>query len=248
LSSAGLPRSGAHQIRASADAAGRPWDPSRPAIVWTGQAWVGDVPDYPAKAGPGKGAFIMLGEGVARLFAPGDVLKDGPFPEFYEPVESPVDNPLHPKQNSNPVAAIFKTEWDKLGTAREFPIVGTTYRLTEHFHYWTKNHAKAIQMQPEFFVEIPVELGQEMGIRNGDTVRVSAARGAIEGKALLTKRIKPMTVAGRKVYQIGFPIHWGFIGRGKQGGSLANITSPPVVDPNSFCPEYKGFLVKLEKV
>jgi len=50
------------------------------------------------------------------------------------------------------------------------------------------------------------------------------------------------------VYQIGFPIHWGFIGRGKQGGSLANITTPPVLDPNSFCPEYKGFLVKLEKV
>jgi formate dehydrogenase major subunit len=103
-------------------------------------------------------------------------------------------------------------------------------------------------MQPEFFVEIPVELGQEMGIKDGEMVRVSSARGHIEGKAMLTKRIKPMTIAGKKVYQIGFPIHWGFIGRGKQGGSLANITTPPVLDPNSFCPEYKGFLVKLEKV
>ncbi len=237
--------------RASTDAQGRPWDPARPAIVWNGQKWVGDVPDYPATSAPdkGAGAFITLAEGVARLFAPGDIMKDGPFPEFYEPVESPVDNPLHPKQGRNPVATIFKTtEWDKLGTAQEFPIVGTTYRLTEHFHYWSKNHPRSIEMQPEFFVEIPVELGQEMGIKDGEMVRVSSARGHIEGKAMLTKRIKPMMIAGKKVYQIGFPIHWGFIGRGKQGGSLANITTPPVVEPNSFCPEYKGFLVKLEKV
>src|SRR5438034_9986890 len=87
-----------------------------------------------------------------------------------------------------------------------------------------------------------------MGIKDGEMVRVSSARGHIEGKAMLTKRIRPMTIAGKKVYQIGFPIHWGFIGRGKQGGSLANITTPPVLDPNSFCPEYQGFLVKLEKV
>jgi formate dehydrogenase major subunit len=234
--------------RASADASGRPWDPSRPAIVWTGEKWLGDVPDYPAKQGPGKGPFIMLPEGVARLFTPGDVMKDGPFPEFYEPMESPVQNVLHPKQSHNPVAPIFKTEWDKLGTPQEFPLVGTTYRLTEHFHYWTKNHPRAIQLQPEFFIEIPEELGQQMGIKNGDMVRVSSARGQIVGRAFLTKRIKPMIVAGRKVYQIGFPIHWGFIGRGQQKGGLANITSPPVVDPNSFCPEYKGFLVKLEKV
>ncbi|OLC28535.1 MAG: formate dehydrogenase-N subunit alpha [Armatimonadetes bacterium 13_1_40CM_64_14] len=238
--------------RASADAQGKPWDPSRPAIVWNGKAWVGDVPDYPGTSDPekGAGAFIVLPEGVARLFAPGDIFKEGPFPEFYEPVESPVDNPMHPGgQSHNPAANIFKTtQWDVLGTAKDFPIVGTTYRLTEHFHYWTKNHPRAIEMMPEFFVEIPVELGQEMGIKDGERVRVTSARGHIEGKALLTKRIKPMTVAGKKVYQIGMPIHWGFIGLGKQGGSLANITTPPVVDPNSFCPEYKGFLVKLEKV
>src|SRR5712692_2963190 len=238
--------------RASADAQGKPWDPTRPAIVWNGKAWVGDVPDYPGTSDPekGAGAFIVLPEGVARLFAPGDIFKEGPFPEFYEPVESPVDNPMHPGgQSRNPAAVIFKTtQWDVLGTAKDFPIVGTTYRLTEHFHYWTKNHPRAIEMMPEFFVEIPVELGQEMGIKDGQRVRVTSARGHIEGNALLTKRIKPMTVAGKKVYQIGMPIHWGFIGLGKQGGSLANITTPPVVDPNSFCPEYKGFLVKLEKV
>jgi len=54
-------------------------------------------------------------------------------------------------------------------------------------------------------------------------------------------------VDGKTVYQIGFPIHWGFLGRGEQKGSMANRVTPSIVDPNSSAPEYKGFLVKLEK-
>jgi formate dehydrogenase major subunit len=142
----------------------------------------------------------------------------------------------------------FSSEFDVLGSAEEYPIVCTTYRLTEHFHYWTKNNAYAVQLQPEFFVEIPEELAREKGIANGDQVRVTSARGSIEGKAMVTRRIKPMQIDGRQVYQIGFPIHWGFLGRGAQRGSLANLVTPTVVDPNSFAPEYKGFLVRLEKV
>ena len=105
-----------------------------------------------------------------------------------------------------------------------------------------------MQLQPEFFVEIPEELAREKTIANGDKVRVTSARGSLEGRAMVTRRIKPMKVAGKTTYQIGFPIHWGFLGRGKQLGSLANLVTPTVVDPNSFAPEYKGFLVKLEKV
>ncbi len=235
--------------RCSADAQGRPWDPGRAVLSWNGEKWVGDVPDYQPNSPPeaGLGAFLMLPEGAARLFVPGQ-FAEGPFSEHYEPAESPVPNPLHPGQSSNPVVKPFQTEWDKLGKAEEFPIVCTTYRLTEHFHYWTKNNPYNMQLQPEFFVEIPEELAKEKGIGNGDTVRVTSARGSIEGKAMVTKRIKPMTVADKKVYQIGFPIHWGFLGRGKQKGSLANLVTPTIVDPNSFAPEYKGFLVKLEKV
>ena len=105
-----------------------------------------------------------------------------------------------------------------------------------------------MQLQPEFFVEIPEELAREKGIANRDVVRVTSARGSIEGRAMVTRRIKPMQIAGRAVYQIGFPIHWGFLGRGQQRGSLANLVTPTVVDPNSFAPEYKGFLVRLDKV
>src|SRR5262249_29988532 len=39
--------------RASADAQGKAWDSSRPGIVWTGEKWVGDVPDMKVNAPPG---------------------------------------------------------------------------------------------------------------------------------------------------------------------------------------------------
>ena len=235
--------------RCSADLNGKPWDPARTAITWNGEKWTGDVPDYKPDSAPdaNMGPFIMLPEGVARLFVPGQFV-DGPFPEHYEPAESPVDNPLHAKQHSNPAIKQFSTPYDKLGAAKDFPIVCTTYRLTEHFHYWTKNNPYNVELAPEFFIEIPEELASAKGIANGQMVRVSSARGEIEGKAMVTHRIRPMKVAGQTVYQIGFPIHWGFLGRGNQKGTLANLLTPTILDPNSFAPEYKGFLVKLEKV
>lgn len=235
--------------RCSADPEGAPWDPARVGIAWNGQRWVGDTPDYAVDSPPEAqlGPFIMLPEGVARLFVPGQFV-DGPWSEHYEPAESPVANALHPAHSSNPAVLPFSTEFDVLGDAESYPIVCTTYRLTEHFHYWTKNNPYTMQLQPEFFVEMPVELAREKGIADGDQVRVTSARGSVQGRALVTRRIKPMEVSGRTVYQIGFPIHWGFLGRGQQRGSLANLVTPTVVDPNSFAPEYKGFLVRLEKV
>jgi formate dehydrogenase major subunit len=235
--------------RCSADGAGRPWDPTRVGIEWNGERWVGDVPDFTADSAPGAGLgpFIMLPEGVARLFVPGQ-FAEGPWTEHYEPSESPVANPLHPTQSANPAVRQFGTEFDVLGTPDEYPIVCTTYRLTEHFHYWTKNNPYNVQIQPEFFVEIPEQLAAEKGIGNTDRVRVTSARGVIEGRAMVTRRLKPMLIGGKTTYQIGFPIHWGFLGRGTQAGSLANLVTPTILDPNSFTPEYKAFLVKLEKV
>jgi formate dehydrogenase major subunit len=235
--------------RCSADAAGRPWDPTRTGIAWNGTRWTGDVPDITVDSAPeaGLGAFLMLPEGQARFFVPGAFV-DGPWSEHYEPAESPVPNPLHPAQSSNPAVHRFTTEYDVLGTAEEFPVVCTTYRLTEHFHYWTKNNPYTAQLQPEFFVEVSEELAREKGIASGDRVRVTSARGSIDGKAMVTKRLKPLLVAGRTTHQIGFPIHWGFVGRGEQRGALANLVTPTILDPNSHAPEYKGFLVRLDKV
>ena len=242
--------------RASCDLNGKPWDPTRKQVWWNeaAQKWVGnDVPDFKPDSKPADhmGPFIMTPEGVARLFVPLAGMADGPFPEHYEPIESPCDNPLHPAHSSSPVIKKYKTELDKYGTAKDFNIVCTTYRLTEHYHYWTKNNPMNVQLQPEPFVEIPVELADELGLKGGEKVKVSSARSTYYAKAMVTRRIKPMTIAGKKTYQVGIPIHWGYKGLGdgrpEAERTPANLLSPTVTDPNAYTPEFKGFLVKIEK-
>jgi len=243
--------------RASCDSNGKPWDAERRQVWWdeAQQKWVGnDVPDFKADSKPSDhmGPFIMNPEGVGRIFAPLAAFADGPFPEHYEPMESPTPNPLHPERSTNPVAKKYKSDADKFGTPEQgFNIVCTTYRLTEHYHYWTKNNPMNVQLVPEPFVEIPAQLADEMGITGGERVKVSSARGIYIAKAMVTKRIKPMMIDGKKTYQIGIPIHWGYRGikedEGKTALTPANQLSPAAIDPNAYTPEYKGFLVKIEK-
>lgn len=244
--------------RASCDADGKPWDVERRQIWWNEaqQKWVGnDVPDFKADSNPKDhmGPFIMNPEGVGRIFGPLAAFADGPFPEHYEPMESPIANPLHPNQSNSPVAKKYKTDIDRFGTPEQgFNVVCTTYRLTEHYHYWTKNNPMNVELVPEPFVEIPAKLADQMGIRGGEQVRVTSARGEYVAKAMVTKRIKPMMIDGKETYQIGIPIHWGYRGIKEDDGKTArnpvNQLSPAAIDPNAFTPEYKGFLVKIEKV
>jgi formate dehydrogenase major subunit len=167
-------------------------------------------------------------------------------------VESPIDNLLHPGQRNNPVVKRFKTPDDKYDTAKDYTVVCTTYRLTEHYHYWTKNNPMNVQLVPEPFVEISAEMANDMGIRGGEKLKISNARGEYIAKAMVTKRIKAMMIDGKKTYQIGIPIHWGYRGisedEGKTARTLTNQLSPTVIDPNAYTPEFKGFLVKVEKV
>ena len=243
--------------RASCDPSGKPWDAERRQIWWNeaGGRWVGnDVPDFKVDSKPSDhmGPFIMNPEGIGRLFAPLAAFAEGPFPEHYEPIESPLLNPLHPKQSNNPVVRRMKTDLDKFGAPDQgFTIVCTTYRLTEHYHYWTKNNPMNVQLVPEPFVEIPHDLANDLGIKGGDKVKVTSARASYVAKAMVTQRIKPMLIDGKKTYQIGIPIHWGYRGIAEDEGITAltgvNLLSPTVVDPNAYTPEFKGFLVKLEK-
>ena len=242
--------------RASCDINGKPWDPDRKQVWWNDaqQKWVGnDVPDFKVDSHPHDhmGPFIMNPEGVGRLFTPLAAMADGPFPEHYEPFESPIANPLHPKHSNNPVAKQFKSERDKYSkTGDEYNVVCTTYRLTEHYHYWTKNNPMNVQLVPEPFVEMSEEHASDMGIKGGDKIKVSSARGSYVAKAMVTKRIKPLQIDGKKVHPIGIPIHWGYRGIKEDEGltslTPANLLSPTVIDPNAYTPEFKGFLVKIE--
>jgi formate dehydrogenase major subunit len=245
--------------RASADLEGRPWDPRRPGIRWDGEKWVGDVPDYPPKMSPTDPKawlpFIMTGEGTGRMFS--NTLVDGPLPEHYEPVEAPIENPLHPQVSANPVAFLYDKAAgrpNRFGTVDEFPIVATTYRLTEHEHYVTQHVPHLVQLQPEAFVELPPGLAQEKGITNGDMVRVRSKRGEIRVRAIVSRRLGQLDLGGKKVWQIGIPIHWGFVGIAaemypeKSQYWLANALTPFVGDANARTPEFKAFLVNVEKM
>jgi len=254
--------------RASARPDGTPWSENKKLIWWDKEkkSWTGyDVPDFaPTKApdaaanpvGVGLAAqsgtdpFIMKADGKGWLFAPKG-LNEGPLPEHYEPIESPVKNVMSGAQN-NPVVKVWATDkdkeiGDKVGTTDKFPIVCTTYRIVEHWQAgaMSRNLPWLAEAQPELFVEISKELAQEKGIRAGDKVMVSSARGQITVVAVVTARFKPMTIDGKKVHQVGMPWHFGW--QGLATGPVANDLTPHVGDGNTMIPEYKAFLVDVRK-
>lgn len=239
---------------ASSSPNGKPWDAKRKLVQWNGKAWGGsDVPDIRPDASPEDmdrvQPFIMTAEGVARLFTPTG-MAEGPLPEHYEPFESPLENnPMHPTNplaRANPAARVFKGDMEAFGKPKDFPYVATSYRLTEHFHYWTKNVETSAIIQPQQFIEIGEELGKAKGIKNGDMVKVSSNRGFIKAVAVVSKRIPQLEVDGKKVDTVGLPNHWGFVGVAKPG-YLVNTLTPFVGDANTQTPEYKSFTVNIEK-
>jgi formate dehydrogenase-N alpha subunit len=234
--------------RASADPNGKPWSERKKYVWWNGSRWTGpDVPDYAPTVAPDKavGPFIMNPEGTARLFARA-AMPDGPFPEHYEPMDAYIANPLHPKVTTNPVVRVFAADANAFGKPDKFPIVATSYRLTEHFHYWTKNaHANAV-LQPELFVEMGERLAAAKGVKDGDWVEVTSQRGSIKAKACVTKRLRPIMVDGKPCDVLGVPIHYGFIGLTRKAHPM-NVLTPPVGDASVQTPEYKAFLVDVKK-
>jgi formate dehydrogenase major subunit len=239
--------------RASCDPSGKPFNPDRALISWNGSAWGGaDIPDFKVDEDPthGMGPFIMNPEGVARFFARTN-MAEGPFPEHYEPFETPLaTNPLSPTEPralNNPAARVFDDDRKAFGKPAQFPHAATTYRLTEHFHYWTKHVRLNAIIQPEQFVEIGDALAKDLGIASGDWVKVESNRGYIKAVAVVTKRLRALQVDGKTLHHVGIPIHWGFKGLAKPG-FLANTLTPVVGDANSQTPEFKSFLVRVEKL
>jgi formate dehydrogenase major subunit len=231
--------------RASVDLDGNPWDEEDFVIRWTGEKWEGDVPDGgwpPMNQENTRYPFIMKPEGFAHIFGPG--LADGPFPEHYEPLESPVANPFSGAQN-NPAITVWRP--DEIGTPDEYPIVCTTYRVTEHWQagQMTRNLPWLVELMPQMFVEMSEELAEEKGIKTGEAVTVESLRGQIQAVAIVTKRFKPFQLNGKTVHQIGLPWHWGF--SGLCFGDSANKLTPHVGDANTMIPEFKAFLVKVTK-
>lgn len=238
--------------RASADMAGKPWNPEKVLVEWTGDKWnLVDAADFvAAKNGkpvpPNDKAFFMLWEQNGRLESYG--MADGPLPEHYEPFETPVEsNPLNGALNS-PCMQFARNESTRKGDSAEYPIVATTYSVTEMWQTGGQSRMcpALVEAMPSQFVEISEELAAEKGIEKGDKVRVFNNRGSVVVDAMVTKRIKPLTVHGETQHLVGLTHHYSWAGVFGTGDTVNDLT-PNVGDPNSFTPEYKAFLVDIEK-
>jgi len=253
--------------RASADPEGRPWSERKALVWWDGDAgrWVGhDTPDFdldkapdyrPPEGARGPGAtagdqpFIMQADGLGWLYAPAGTT-DGPLPTHYEPQDSPVDNALY-GQKRNPA----RTTYDHPGNryhpsgsepgANVFPYVLTTYRLTEHFtsggmSRWAPHLS---ELQPESFCEVSPELAAERGLEHRGWATLVTARGVVEARVMVTDRMTPLNVAGRRIHQIGMPYHWGPNGLAT-GDSLNELLSI-ALDPNAHIQEDKALSIDI---
>ena len=249
--------------RASADTEGRPWSEKKKWIWWEGEKWTGlDVPDFAVTKPPtykpkpdaigldahsGTDPFVMKTDGKGWLYVPTGLV-DGPLPTHYEPLESPIANPLY-KQQTSPVLKYWRRDDNAVAVVGDpkFPHVITTYRLTEH--YLSGSMSRWLpwlsELQPEPFIELSPELAEEKGIRNLDWVRVSTPRSQIRVKALVTRRLRPFRIAGKVVHQVGVPWHWGY--QGLSVGDAGNELTALIGDPNVSIHEGKAFVCSVEK-
>jgi formate dehydrogenase major subunit len=251
--------------RASADPDGKPWSERKQYVWWDPKQgkWTGlDVPDFEDDKPPsyeppddaraeaaigGNHPFIMQADGRSWLFTP-QGLEDGPMPTHYEPHESPFDNPLY-SQRANPRRQQFHrpdnpyNPSDGEPGAGVYPYVATTYRLTEHHTAggMSRTVPYLSELQPAMFCEVSPELAAEVGLEHGGWATIYSARTAIEARVLVTDRIPPVEVRGRKTHQVGLPYHWG--SRGLTTGGSANDLSAVVLDPNVHIQEVKAFSV-----
>ncbi len=237
--------------RASADPSGKPWSDKKAVIWWdeSQKKWTGnDIPDFKPTVAPadpgGTNPFIMINGGVAGVYAP--TLNDGPFPEHYEPYESPVKNAFS-SQEINPAIAIIEGDFNLKGDSKKYPIVGTTYRVSEHWQSgsMTRNQEWLSELAGHMYIEMSEELAKEKGIKNKDKIIVSSARGDIKAYAMVTKRFKPHMMNGKKVHQVGMPWHFGY--KGYATGDTANRLTPHIGDANTTIPEYKAFLCDIRR-
>jgi formate dehydrogenase major subunit len=252
--------------RASARPDGKPWSERKKLVWWDTEAgkWTGlDVPDFvatkppdhqpkPGACGddalPGDKPFILHADGLGWIWVPSG-LTDGPLPVHYEPLESPVRNPMHPSRQTNPVANARSRPGNEYASSPDnrFPHILTTYRLTEHHTAggMSRTLSHLAELQPDMFCELSLGLALELSVLNGEWVTVVTPRGAIEAHALITPRMKALTIDRKVIQQVGLPFHWGYSGlvKGDIGNDLVAISE----EPNVRIMETKGLLCAVLK-
>jgi formate dehydrogenase major subunit len=132
----------------------------------------------------------------------------------------------------------------------KYPYVATTYRVSEHWQtgVMTRHIPRLLEMQPQMFIEMDKELGAEKGIKSGDTVMVTSARGQLSCVAIVTDHLRPFKIMDTTVHLVGMPwcFGWQYPADGS-GGDSVNLLMPFLGDPNTLIPESKAFMVNISK-
>ena len=206
----------------SADPEGKPWSERKKLLWWDGQKkkWEGsEPPDFPEDKPPdrqpnwllfpkgtdahdGRSPFTLISDGCASLFVTSGS-KTAHFPRTTSrlnrrcPTISIANKTTRQPRNGSGRNNPYHNVNDP-----KYPYVLTTYRLTE-LHCGgspTRFVRSNAELQPEGFADIPLELAVSLGIGNLDWVVVSTARGEVETRALVTRRMQPLSIQGRRSY------------------------------------------------
>lgn len=140
---------------------------------------------------------------------------------------------LHKDRFARGLGKFHPVEWEppKETPDREYPFILTTGRNLWHYHSRTMTgRVKGlVELCPEAYVEINPVDALNLGIIEGQRVRVSSRRGTLILRAKLTERVPKGTVF--------VPFHFG--------EAPANLLTPAFLDPEAKIPEYKVCAVRL---
>jgi formate dehydrogenase alpha subunit len=116
-----------------------------------------------------------------------------------------------------------------------FPFLLNTGRLLYHWHGGTitRRVAGLLELAPRLEVAINPADASQLGLRDGDRVRVVSRRGELTGFAALTEAVRSESV---------------FIPFVKLAESAANFLTNSAHDPSSKIPEYKVCAVAIERL
>ncbi|PKQ37979.1 MAG: hypothetical protein CVT59_05180 [Actinobacteria bacterium HGW-Actinobacteria-1] len=205
----------------------------------------------------------------------GNHVHPGRFPAFTEPYETPYDGTgtkpnyvaTWGRNTKNGTTGNLIFSDSARGTAANFPLVLTSIRCVEHFQGGpiTRNNPWNVELEPEPWIEINSVDALAKGIKDGDYVNITTARGdSITDQNNRTIMSGPLsagawnkgfkarvgvgTLANQRVAPgtVAIPWHWG--DRGLGVGARANDLCIDAWDANTTIPEYKACLCKIDKV
>ncbi len=115
----------------------------------------------------------------------------------------------------------------------DYPFLLTTGRLLYHYHSgsMTRRSASLLEKVERAWVAVSDEDAADLGLQEGDTVRITSRRGTVVSRAHISHRLRKGSVFAT--------FHFGEEG--------ANILTNPALDPKSKIPDLKVCAVRVER-